>query len=188
MTRISQGHETNSFKSNFASWSAASAASVPEETRGKVAALLFSLLALLKQQGAFVKAIVSGGKGTTQDKIRTLREAGVTVVESPAKIGAAMLEMSISRSRSPLKMINFPRSNLYSFQLRTYGGQMKLCTKCYMKWMWEYYVDATTGNTCLLKYQTTTNRYRLYKWTIRWSLTTHGAREVGHQIEQMQLG
>ncbi|KAJ9549264.1 hypothetical protein OSB04_021807 [Centaurea solstitialis] len=38
-------------------------------------------------------AIVSGGKGTAQDKIRTLREAGVTVVESPAKIGTAMLEV-----------------------------------------------------------------------------------------------
>lgn len=48
VTRIGQGHETSSFKSNFASWSVASAASAPEETRGKVAALL-------KQQGAFVK-------------------------------------------------------------------------------------------------------------------------------------
>ncbi|KAL7584243.1 hypothetical protein Lser_V15G45496 [Lactuca serriola] len=45
ITRSGQGHETSSFKSNFASWSAASA---PEETRGKVAALL-------KQQGAFAK-------------------------------------------------------------------------------------------------------------------------------------
>ncbi|CAI9273974.1 unnamed protein product [Lactuca saligna] len=67
-----QGHETSSFKSNFASWSAAS---VPEETRGKVA------------------AIASGGKGRSQDKIRTLRDAGVIVVESPAKIAVAMLEM-----------------------------------------------------------------------------------------------
>ncbi|RVW85524.1 Succinate--CoA ligase [ADP-forming] subunit alpha-1, mitochondrial [Vitis vinifera] len=33
-----------------------------------------------------------GGKGTAQDKIKTLREAGVTVVESPAKMGVAMLE------------------------------------------------------------------------------------------------
>jgi succinyl-CoA synthetase alpha subunit len=38
-------------------------------------------------------AIVSGGKGTAQDKIKTLREAGVTVVESPAKIGTAMLDV-----------------------------------------------------------------------------------------------
>ncbi|KAI5334361.1 hypothetical protein L3X38_024494 [Prunus dulcis] len=38
-------------------------------------------------------AIVSGGKGTAQDKIKTLREAGVTVVESPAKIGFAMLDV-----------------------------------------------------------------------------------------------
>lgn len=38
-------------------------------------------------------AIVSGGKGTAQDKIKALKEAGVTVCESPAKIGASMLDV-----------------------------------------------------------------------------------------------
>lgn len=41
----------------------------------------------------FVAAIVSGGKGTAQDKIKSLNDAGVKVVESPAKIGAAMYEL-----------------------------------------------------------------------------------------------
>eukprot|EP00897_Mesotaenium_endlicherianum_P001675 jgi/Mesen1/1535/ME000133S00544 len=37
-------------------------------------------------------AIISGGKGTAQDKIKALESAGVRVVHSPAKIGAAMHE------------------------------------------------------------------------------------------------
>ena len=35
-------------------------------------------------------AIISGGKGTAQEKKRTLAEAGIIVVESPAEIGATM--------------------------------------------------------------------------------------------------
>ncbi|XP_020539416.1 villin-3 isoform X2 [Jatropha curcas] len=48
ITRVIQGYETHSFKSNFGSWPAGSAAPGAEEGRGKVAALL-------KQQGVGVK-------------------------------------------------------------------------------------------------------------------------------------
>ncbi|XP_021281509.1 villin-3 isoform X1 [Herrania umbratica] len=50
ITRVIQGYETNSFKSNFDSWPAGSAAPGGEEGRGKVAALL-------KQQGVGVKGM-----------------------------------------------------------------------------------------------------------------------------------
>ena len=35
-------------------------------------------------------AIISGGKGTAAAKMDALREAGITVVESPADMGKAM--------------------------------------------------------------------------------------------------
>jgi succinyl-CoA synthetase alpha subunit len=35
-------------------------------------------------------AIIAGGKGTAAEKVRALSEAGVTVVENPAEMGAAM--------------------------------------------------------------------------------------------------
>ncbi|HLR77094.1 MAG TPA: hypothetical protein VK106_05500, partial [Balneolaceae bacterium] len=38
-------------------------------------------------------AIISGGKGTAEDKKEALREAGVTVVDSPAEIGSTLAEM-----------------------------------------------------------------------------------------------
>ena len=36
-------------------------------------------------------AIISGGQGTAEEKIRALTEAGAVVAESPSDIGAAML-------------------------------------------------------------------------------------------------
>lgn len=38
-------------------------------------------------------AIISGGKGTAQEKKKALREAGITVVESPAEIGITLKKM-----------------------------------------------------------------------------------------------
>ena len=42
-------------------------------------------------------AIISGGKGTAQDKIAALTAAGVTVVESPAVMGKAMKKIMVER-------------------------------------------------------------------------------------------
>jgi len=38
-------------------------------------------------------AIISGGKGTAEEKCKALRKAGITVVNSPAKIGVALKEI-----------------------------------------------------------------------------------------------
>ncbi|XP_047941844.1 villin-3-like [Salvia hispanica] len=67
LTRLIQGHETHSFKSNFDSWPSGSAAPVAEEGRGKVAALL-------KQQGGVMKGASKSGPVT--EEIPPLLEGG----------------------------------------------------------------------------------------------------------------
>ena len=37
-------------------------------------------------------AIITGGKGTAQSKIKALREAGVEVIENPSEIGKTVKE------------------------------------------------------------------------------------------------
>ncbi|KAF8396164.1 hypothetical protein HHK36_017777 [Tetracentron sinense] len=53
ITRVIQGYETHSFKSNFESWPSGTGTSGAEEGRGKVAAML-------KQQGVDVKGMTKG--------------------------------------------------------------------------------------------------------------------------------
>ncbi|XP_022766662.1 villin-2-like isoform X1 [Durio zibethinus] len=67
ITRLIQGYETNSFKSNFDSWPAGSTAPGGEEGRGKVAALL-------KQQGVGVKGI--GKSAPVNEEVPPLLEGG----------------------------------------------------------------------------------------------------------------
>jgi succinyl-CoA synthetase alpha subunit len=38
-------------------------------------------------------AIISGGKGTAADKMEAMRSAGITVADSPASLGSAMLKV-----------------------------------------------------------------------------------------------
>jgi succinyl-CoA synthetase alpha subunit len=45
-------------------------------------------------------AIISGGKGTAQDKIKALEEAGITVAKSPAEMGSSMLELMTAAGKA----------------------------------------------------------------------------------------
>ncbi|CAL8169673.1 unnamed protein product [Prunus armeniaca] len=67
ITRVIQGYETHSFKSNFDSWPSGSATSGAEEGRGKVAALL-------KQQGVGLKGIAKSTPVT--EEVPPLLEGG----------------------------------------------------------------------------------------------------------------
>ncbi|KAL0334312.1 UNVERIFIED_CONTAM: Villin-2 [Sesamum angustifolium] len=67
ITRLIQGYETHSFKSNFDSWPLGSAPSVAEEGRGKVAALL-------KQQGVGIKG--TSKSAPVNEEVPPLLEGG----------------------------------------------------------------------------------------------------------------
>lgn len=44
-------------------------------------------------------AIISGGKGTAEDKILALQKSGVIITDSPSKIGSQILQVNISTLR-----------------------------------------------------------------------------------------
>jgi succinyl-CoA synthetase alpha subunit len=57
-----------------------------------VAAFIAGVTAPPGKRMGHAGAIITGGKGKAEDKIRTLTECGVTVASSPTKMGDAMLE------------------------------------------------------------------------------------------------
>lgn len=51
-------------------------------------------------------AVISGGKGKAEDKVAALEKAGVIMVDSPAKLGGALKEVSHTLSILILSVIS----------------------------------------------------------------------------------
>ena len=65
---------------------------IRENMKKPVAAFIAGVTAPPGKRMGHAGAIITGGKGKAEDKIRTLNECGVVVAPSPTKMGAAMLE------------------------------------------------------------------------------------------------
>jgi succinyl-CoA synthetase alpha subunit len=69
------------------------AAFIADHVRKPVVAYVAGVTAPRDKRMGHAGAIISGGKGTAEDKFLALERAGVTVVRSPAEIGQRMLEV-----------------------------------------------------------------------------------------------
>ncbi len=65
---------------------------IRENMKKPVAAFIAGVTAPPGKRMGHAGAIITGGKGKAEDKIRTLAECGVTVAPSPTRMGEAMLE------------------------------------------------------------------------------------------------
>ncbi len=65
---------------------------IRENMKKPVAAFIAGVTAPPGKRMGHAGAIITGGKGKAEDKIRTLTECGVVVAPSPTKMGVAMLE------------------------------------------------------------------------------------------------
>jgi succinyl-CoA synthetase alpha subunit len=66
---------------------------IKKEMKKPVAAFIAGRTAPREKRMGHAGAIISGGRGTAQEKIEALKSAGATVIESPARIGHAVKEM-----------------------------------------------------------------------------------------------
>ena len=71
---------------------------IKEHMKKPVAAFIAGVTAPPGKRMGHAGAIITGGKGKAEDKIRTLAECGVTVATSPTKMGEAMQEALAARS------------------------------------------------------------------------------------------